>query len=520
MENVSRILIALFGAATAVALVVRWLRIPYTVGLVLAGLGLGSASFIHAPHLTKELLFDIFLPGLLFEAAFHLESGNFWRNKLAIFSLALPGVAVAMALTALVFTPIAASLHLVTGFKLVHGLVFAALISATDPIAVVALFKSLGVPSRLSVLIEGESLLNDGTAVVFFSMVVAVAGGSGFEVGAAAMSFAWVVGVGVAIGAAVGFGASSIIRRVDEAMIEITVTTIAAYGSFATAEALHGSGVIATVVAGMLCGNYGARTGMSPSTRVAAESFWEYVAFALNSVVFLLVGFEVKPSVLFAAWRPILVAFLAVTFGRALVILLVSLALRRSRERLPSSWAAVLTWGGLRGALSMVLVLTLPASFAHRELLVNMTFGVVLISILGQGLTMAPLLRRLGIGAGGHDRALYERRRVDALAARAALTALDSVAHDQVAPAEVVVRLRAEYEARLTAAEEAVEELHLERGELRAATERAMRRSLLLVEKDALLRAEHRGFVGHDALGAAVADIDARLSRVEARHEE
>src|SRR5665811_675666 len=134
----------------------------------------------------------------------------------------------------------------------------------------------------------------------------------------------------------------------------------------------------------------------SPSTRIAVESFWEYIAFVLNSLVFLLIGLEVDFQALLAAWQAILVAYLVVTGGRAMIIFGASALLRRTRERIPWAWSVILTWGGLRGALPMVLVLSLPKGFAHRDLLVSMTFGVVIISILVHGLTMSPLLRRLG----------------------------------------------------------------------------------------------------------------------------
>ena len=163
--------VMLFAVATAVALVARWIKVPYTVALVVAGLVLGSARVIDPPHLTKELLYAVFLPGLVFEAAFHLDAQKFWQNKLAIHALAIPGVAAAIGLTAILLQPVASALHFVDGFGMRHALVFAALIAATDPIAVVALFKSLGAPKRLTVLVEGESLLNDGTAVVFFTLI-------------------------------------------------------------------------------------------------------------------------------------------------------------------------------------------------------------------------------------------------------------------------------------------------------------------------------------------------------------
>ncbi len=391
------VFVLLFVVATAVAIGVRRWPIPYTVALVIAGLVLGWMHAFQAPVLNKELLFTVFLPGLVFEAAFHIEFKEFWRNRLAIVSLAVPGVVAATALTALILTPVAGTLHFAEGFNWHYALIFGALISATDPIAVVPIFRNLHVPKRLSVLLEGESLLNDGTAIVFFTLSLGLAAGAQVTAGGLSLDFVTIVGAGLLIGAAIGFVVSKFIQRVDDPMIEITLTTIAAYGSFVAAEQLHYSGVIATVAAGMLCGNYGARTGMSASTRVAAETFWEYIVFALNSIVFLLIGFEVNLHSLLLSWKAVLVAYAIVTLGRGVVIFAVSGLLRATRERIPARWSAVLTWGGLRGGLPMVLVLSLPADFPYRELLVSMTFGVVILSILIHGLTISPLLRWLGI---------------------------------------------------------------------------------------------------------------------------
>ena len=224
--------VLLFAVATAVALAARWIKIPYTVALVVAGLVLGSARIIDPPHLTKELLYAVFLPGLVFEAAFHLDALKFWQNKLAIHALAVPGVAAAIGLTAIMLQPVVSGLHVVDGFYLRHALVFAALIAATDPIAVVALFKTLGVPKRLAVLVEGESLLNDGTAVVFFTLILGVVTGGTSSIGGAVLDFVRVVGLGTLIGVIVGYLASKLTQQVEDPMIEITLTTIAAYGSF------------------------------------------------------------------------------------------------------------------------------------------------------------------------------------------------------------------------------------------------------------------------------------------------
>jgi CPA1 family monovalent cation:H+ antiporter len=391
--------ILLFTVASAVALVARRLRIPYTVALVLAGLVLGGFDLLPAPALTKSLLFTVFLPGLIFEAAFHIDSREFRANLISILSLAVPGVIASTALVAFVLTPVFGLLGLSgMAFDWKVGLVFGALISATDPVAVVALFRTMRAPRRLTLLLDAESLLNDGTAIVFFTLSLSLLSGTATTASALALQFLSIVGVGALVGATIGAVVALLTRKIDDPMIQITLTTIAAYGSFVSAETLHASGVIATVAAGMLCGNFGVRGGgMSASTRVASESFWEYVVFALNSIVFLLVGFEVRLSSLLDDWLPILTAYLVVTAGRAIMITASHAVLGFTRERFPRRWTIVLTWGGLRGALPMVLVLSLPATFPERDLLVSMTFGVALLSILVQGLTMSGLLKWLGL---------------------------------------------------------------------------------------------------------------------------
>ena len=510
--------VVLFAIATGVAIASRRLEIPYTVALVTVGLLLGAVHLFEPPHLTKDLLYALFLPGLLFEAAYHLEFSRFWKNKLTIHSLAIPGLMAAIALTAAILAPVTEVLDLEEGFTYLHALVFASLIAATDPIAVVGLFKTMGAPKRLAVLVEGESLLNDGTAVVIFTLVLVLASGGHLSFGHAFGQFLVVAGMGVVIGGVIGIAVSWLTSKIDEPMVEITLTTIAAYGSFIGAEHFHFSGVIATVVAGMLCGNYGARSGMSPSTRVAVESFWEYVAFALNSLVFLLIGFEVKLEELAASWLPILVAYGAVMLARAAVIFFVSGLLRRTRERVSWAWTTVLAWGGLRGALSMVLVLGLALDFPHRDLMVTMTFGVVVLSILVQGLTMAPLMRWLGVVQPRVAYEAYERHRGVARAATAALDRLDDLARERSLRADVVAELRAEYEARADRAEAAIEALHLEREDLREEEKRSAERLLLATEKEAIQRDHHQGQVSRDALEELLADVDARLLALDEPH--
>jgi monovalent cation:H+ antiporter, CPA1 family len=395
--NLATAPVLLLTVAMGVALLARRLRLPYTVALVIAGLALGTAHLMPPPQLTRELLYSVFLPGLLFEAAFHLDGGDFWRNKGAIMTLAVPGVVLAIAMTAPLLSWAPARLGWTSGLTWPAALVFAALIAATDPIAVVALFRVVGAPRRLAIVVDGESLVNDGTAVVLYTLAVGFASGATWSISGASLDFVRVVGLGVALGAALGFAVSMIITRIDDPLVEITLTTIAAYASFIVAEQFHASGVLATVTAGILCGSYAAPRGMSASTLVAVKSFWQYVAFALNSMVFLLIGLDVHIGQLLESWRSILLAYAIAMSVRGAVVFLTLAILRRTRERMEWTWGLVLTWGGLRGALSMVLALALADSFPDRWRVVRVTFGVVLLSILVNGLTVAPLLRRLRI---------------------------------------------------------------------------------------------------------------------------
>jgi CPA1 family monovalent cation:H+ antiporter len=254
---------------------------------------------------------------------------------------------------------------------------------------------------------------------------------------------------------------------------------------------------------------------MSPSTRLAIESFWEYIAFALNSIIFLLIGFEVHISDLVGSWQMILVAYLAVTVGRALVIFGVSSMLRTTRERIPWSWTAVLTWGGLRGALPMVLALSLPQNFPHRDLLVTMTFGVVVISILVHGLTVSRFLKWFGIVTGGEARMTYEFLRGKLRAAHAALSDIEQLERGRLKNEGVLSDLHEEYEAMIRRHQEELSSLEIDQKQLRREEMENARRQLLLTERKHLLDTFHQGLLSQRVYEKLLEDVDARLLQLE-----
>ena len=385
LENLVEILLL----ASVVAIAVKRIHIPYTTALVLVGIAVSFLPFHLDVHLSKELVFLVILPPLLFQGALHTDLDQLRRHLLPIVTLAVPGLVVAMLL-------MGAMLHYALGMPWLKGMLFGAMVAATDPISVLAIFREVKTPDRLKVLVEGESLLNDGTSVVLFGVIYgALYGGTEVTALSAGLEFFKVVIGGAVVGLALGYLAHRTMKRLDDHLLEVTLTVVLVFGSFIVAELFHFSGVIAVVLAGLIMGNYGRMFSMTKRTRETVENFWEVIDFLINALLFLLIGFEMKAYVpdieQYLAPGALVVAIALVS--RAMTVYPVWWMVSKTRQSFPFPWTHVLWWGGLKGSIPIALVLGMPSDIPFRAEFLVLAAFLVFFSLVIQSLTMKPLVK-------------------------------------------------------------------------------------------------------------------------------
>jgi len=503
-------------AAAVIGAVANFVRIPYTVALVLGGLTLGS---VHLPvidtvvsqrpeWLTPNATLVIFLPPLLFEGSLKIPVRLLRQNVTPIVLLSTLGVIMTTAVTGL-------ALHWMTGIPILVALTFGALVAATDPISVLAIFKNLAVNRRLSVIVEGESLFNDGAAAVLFGIMAAGAMTGDLGLASGIRDFLVRVVGGAAVGVALGFLLSKITEHIDDPQVEITLTTILAYGAYLAAESLRLSGVTATVAGGIVMGNVGARHAMSLRTRVALWSFWEYAVFVINSIVFLLIGLQVQVGTLIDGWRSIALAVAAVLVGRAVVVYTLVPASNLLGPRISAAWQHVLVLAGMRGALSLALALSLDSRFPYRSQILAMTFGVVAFTIVAHGLTIKPALRWLRLT--GPEEGEFERTRVRQIALAAAQGELDVMRDQHLLSAPVHERLRLALDGQIVAARATMARI-FEEDEARFAEEmRVAKGRLLAAERGSIEEAVREGSISPQSATSMIAEADRELAELTQR---
>jgi monovalent cation:H+ antiporter, CPA1 family len=385
------ILLVAISAASLPKIFIALRQIPYTLLLVIVGLGLALAN-LRLIDLSPGMILFIFLPPLLFEAAWKTKWADLRREFVPSLLFAVGGVLIALVVVGWV-------LHQWMAVPWVTALLIGACLAATDSASVLGVFREAGARDRLRTLLEGESLLNDGASVVTFSVLLEFAiSPHPISPIQTLVQFIAVCGIGAGVGGVIGAGVALLTQRYQLSEIEQSLTLVTAYGAYLLVEDLGGSGVIGVVVAGLVIGNFSVLPGQEPLKRPAMVEFWDFVTFLINSIVFLLLGDQIILPLFFANVQTAAVAVVAVLASRAIAIFGLG-TLSGWLTRNPISWPdqIVLWWAGLRGSVSIALALSIPATMGDREQIISSSFGVVFFTLLVQGMTIQPLLATLNL---------------------------------------------------------------------------------------------------------------------------
>lgn len=514
-------LVLLLSIAALVAIFSRRIRVPYTVALVLMGLVL---SFFPNPFIidvSSDLILAILVPPLLFEATLQIKWEKLRKDMVPILLLAVVGTLLSTIIVGEIIT-------WVLEIPLLAAFAFGALISATDPVAVISFFRSLGVSKRLGLLMEGESLLNDGVAIVLFSMAVGFASAGidpaaqGFSIlGQGLIEFLRVALGGLTVGFVLGYVVSyGILKNLDDHLIETTTTFALALGAYVIAESFHMSGILAVVAAGLMVGNIG-MLNTSPTTRLTIENFWEFLAFVANSLVFLFIGLEIEITRLWPGVVPIIVAVLAVLFSRAIVIYGITALYSRFaslQQRIPIPYRHIMFWGGLRGAISLALALTLTGDVFGTEFartMQVMTFGVVLFTLLVQGTTIEALIRRLGLSKKPAHLLEHQRRQAALFTKRAGLQEMNRLRDEGMLFRDIWEATSAVYDEEINRSKLDIRD-HLEaHPELEQDLFLQARTDALRAERSAITNAMQRDLISETVHEELVDAADHRMAALE-----
>jgi CPA1 family monovalent cation:H+ antiporter len=498
-------LLEFLAVATVVAVFARRFRVPYSAALVAMGLVLSYFKLLPSLALNPDVVINLFLPVLLFEAAINTDASQLGENFRPVALLSTLGMLVMTLITG-------GLLHMMLGLPLPVALLLGSMLSITDTVSVLAIFKELKVPPRLATIVEGESLFNDGTALVLFRMLLAVVATGTFDPLRSVTDVILVSLGGLLVGGVLGLACSWVLQQTRDHLTEIMLTTLLALGAFFVSEQLHVSGVIAVVVAGLVVGNYGWRRSLAPSSQIALGSFWEYAGFGVNSVVFLLVGINIHFVDVVGYIPAILVAYAAIHVGRLFAVYPAFWLLKRSEpEPVPLPWQHAMLWGNIKGSLTMALAISLPLALPYRNELITISFGVVLLSLLVQALSLGRVVHWLGIGRVSTLRERFEREQLKVMASRAAQNEVKTLHEAGILSKTNYERLRARYQVSVAQAERELRRLSTDyQAYMDEALADIMQR-LVLVEKSAVLNALRERLVSEDVAREFLLELDQRL---------
>jgi CPA1 family monovalent cation:H+ antiporter len=513
VAEIVTVLIVLLLVATGVALVSRRLRIPYIAGLVLAGLAI-TELLPHRIRLDSALIFNLFLPILLFEAALNTDISRLRTTIKPIALLAGPGVLLCAGITSVL-------LRLELGLDWIPASLVGVILSITDTALVIAVFKEVSVPHRLVTLVEGESLLNDDVALVLFSLILTAYTTGSLSPLHVIQEFLFVIIGGALVGIALGYLSIGLLRQADDPLGSILLTVAIALGAFQAGQFLHVSGVVAVVVAGLIVGNFEHSQVTSASTQVTLFSFWEYAGFGVNTFIFLLIGLEIKVTTLWQTSPGILLAFIAYQVGRALTVYPLLALVPLFDRPIPMRWRHVLFVGNIKGSLSTALALSLPATLPGREQLIAIVLGIVLLSLVGQGVTLPWIVQRLKLTYRSESYHQIEELQAQLMTAKAAQDELDGLFKSGVLAKAIYEEMRSTYQVQVAASERTLRDIYNQRSEFsrESRSDRtkldAIRRQLLLAEKGALNDALRRRILSEDVVHERIKTINGKLLKLE-----
>lgn len=493
---------------SSVAVLVSYIRLPYTIALVLVGLVIGYFKLLPVLELTSGLIMTVLLPVLIFDAAINIPLRDFLRNIRTILILAIPGLLVGMGICTII-------IHLGSGVQWGYALLLGALLSATDPVSVLAIFQRLGVDKRLTITMKSESLVDDGVAIVVFQIVLGILLVGEFSLASAIGSFFMVTFGGLALGLVFGLIGSVILQRIDNHLIGVTVTTIVVYSTTLVAELLHQSGIIAVLAAGLVVGNYGFRRALSPISRITIVSFWEFATFIVNSIIFLLIGMQMSSVNITHYIFPIVIVFGAILVSRSTIIYCITPICSLIDGKIPFRNRHVMVWGAMRGSVVLALVLSIPQGMPQYHFILATTFGVVLLSLLVQGLTINPLVHFLGFTRLPEQKGRYQRLMGRLITSQEALRELERSWKGGGLLRSNYILLRREYRKGINELEKELDKLQDEYPDLKGEELTATRRLLIQKEREVLQEALRQGRISYQDFDHLNKMLGKRLEEIE-----
>lgn len=501
-------LIILLLVATAVALITRWLRISYVIGLVLAGLAISKQALPESIGLNPEVILNLFLPILIFEAAINTEISRLRNTIKPIALLAGPGVVLSAAITA-------ALLKYGLDFEWITAAAIGVILTITDTVSVIAAFRTVPVPGRLATIVEGESLFNDGIALVLLSLISTIHTQGEFSVGQGIEQLLIAFVGGGILGLGLGYLCLGLFKYLDDALSNILLTVAVSLGTFQIGQLLGVSSAIAVLIAGLVIGNLGFRQ-TSATTKVTLLNFWEYAGFGVNTFIFLLVGLEVEPLILLRTVPAALLAVLAYQIGRICAIYPLLYLLSFFDRPLPLRWQHVLIAGNVKGSLSMALALSLPLTLPGRSDVITLIFSTVLVSLIGQGLSLSWFVKKLKLSKHSSLKQRIENLQLNLIASKAAQQELKNLLQSGSLPKSLYEELFATYQARIASSERELRDLYNQRitKNQKNAGENyldGLRRRLYLAEKGAINDAVRKGILSDDLAQSQIKELNEKL---------